>query len=263
MIIGKVTVVSAVVAEEEEAFFFFLELLLLLLLIPPSLFSTNVFPNWFLDAAAAAAAAAVVSAMVAEEAVAQFSKHLTTCPLSSTHPTKTVDLPPLHDCGTKPVLFSWDDKDDTEMGGVVVVMDLELSSFLAGVKRFKEPVDEPLPPLLLPCCCFSCCCCSCSCPTPPTTSRDFLFFFVAVKDDKTGVLSIFALAGGGGVDAVVEVVRDGEDGTKDEEADMGDLMLGSFFLVDDDSHVAFRLAWSSLMVLTLLIPRIPSVFSRC
>jgi hypothetical protein len=57
-----------------------------------------------------------------------------------------------------------------------------------------------------------------------------------MEEDGGGVV-VSTLALGGGVvdDAVVEVVREGEDGKK-EEVEMGDLMPdGGFLLVDDDS----------------------------
>ena len=149
IMIGKVvTVVSTVVAEEEEAIFFFLAVLLLLLvlMISSSFVLTNCVSTLFLVVAAAAAAA--VSVVVA----AHFSKHLTTCPFSSTHPTKIVDLPPLRNSWTKLVLVS---RDDTEMGGVVVAV--ATLPLVLLVNTSKASVDEPLWPLLLSFCC--CCCC--------------------------------------------------------------------------------------------------------
>ncbi len=144
MMIGRVvTVESTVVAEEEEAIFFFLAMLLLLVLISSSFVFTNSFSSLYL--AVAVAAMVVVAVVVA----AQFSKHLTTCPFSSTHPTKNVDLHPLRNSWTKLLLVS---RGDTEMGGVGVVV--AVLALVLSVKKSKEPVDESLRPLLTSCCCF-------------------------------------------------------------------------------------------------------------
>ncbi len=78
-------------------------------------------------------------------------------------------------------------------------------------------------------------------------------------EEERGVVSALAL-GGGGVDAVVDVVREGEDGEK-EEVEMGDLMLDGGFFSVDDSHEAPLFPWPLLLMLPT--PRIPSVVSRC
>lgn len=129
-----VTVVSTVVADELEVveIFFFLGRLLI-----TSLFLAS-------------------AAVVVVEVDAPFSKHLTTLPFSSTHPTKNVDFLPLYERWTMPllfvVLFSRDDNDDTEMGGLVMVaadVVLVFASLLTGVKNAEELVDKGFSPLLL------------------------------------------------------------------------------------------------------------------
>jgi hypothetical protein len=148
------------------------------------------------------------------------------------------------------------------MGGVVVVLavGLVIPSFFAG-EKMEEPVDNPFPPL------FPCCCCCCCCP--PFLSKDFVFRLIPIKEVELwsfGVMLLVLALDGGGVDAVVEVVREGEDGDEKEVKEVGDLMLDGFFLVDE-SHAALLfpwpllLAWMLLLLVILLMPRMPSVVS--